>query len=154
MTKISLLMMATFVSFNAHAGTLGFESEQTLWKCPPGAHHVVMECEVAATHKETIKIEMVSIGDDFFQGSWESQREIPAYAQVIASKFTNQYTGTVLAMNINMGFSEHHAMNTGTYIEIKPEQPLVTYLLTGQRMAKGNTEFVPMLTISNLQYTE
>ena len=154
MTKISLFTLATFVSFAAHAGTLSFESEQTLWACPPGAHHVVMECEVAATHEETIKFEMIALDEDFFQGSWESQREIPAYAQVIASKFTNQHTGTVLAMNISMGFSEHHAMNTGTYIEIKPEQPLVTYLLTGQRMVKDNTEFVPMLTISNLQYTE
>ena len=57
-------------------------------------------------------------------------------------------------MGISTGFSEHHPMNTGTYIEVKPEQPLVTYLLTGQRMVKGNTEFVPMLEISNLRYTE
>ena len=61
MTKISFLIIATLVSFAAHAGTLEFDSEQTLWACPPGAHYVVMECKVAANHEEKIKIEMASL---------------------------------------------------------------------------------------------
>jgi hypothetical protein len=68
--------------------------------------------------------------------------------------FDNTYTGHTLAIAANVGYDPRSTFNNGTYLELHPDQPLMTILIQGSRKSVGSYDFVPVLTVTDIKYTE